>query len=126
MSEEEPIKLEPVDAFTTMFFQHLKTVDYNLIVNNFILLRNLLKQAIRDSHLNEAEISQVKSIEESWVSLNKGCSCTKNQRMKGIAEETSRFVLSQEGRKIFEKIKSSYEIKILRIEIPEPVIECEI
>lgn len=126
MSEEEPIRLEPVDAFTTMFFQHLERVNFNLVINNFILLRNVFKQAVADSHLNESEATRIKDIEELWVGLSKGCSCTKNQRMKEVAEGTSKFVLSDEGRGILRKIKSAYNINNFKIEIPEPTIECEV
>lgn len=120
------IIMQPVEAFTSMFHTHLENADGNLVINNFILFRNVLKQAAKDSYLDESEVNRFRSIEELWASLNKGCSCTKNERMKKVAEATAQFALSEEGRAMLLKVKEAYSMTSLAVDIPEPNIKCNI
>ena len=126
MSEDNDILLEPVEAFTSMFKNHLEKSQGNLLINNFILLRNVLKQAAKDSFFEEPELLRLRNIEELWQGLNKGCSCTKAKRTKDVSEGTSQFILSEGGKAMLAKVKGAYLLNSLKVDIPEPRIECDI
>jgi len=118
--------LQPVDMFEEMFEKHLESTGRNLSINNFVLLRNVLKLAAKGEILDEAEKKSISEIEERWSGLNKGCSCTKKQRMDEAVKGIADFVLSESGRAIFAKIKPALELNTLSLDVLEPPIKYEI
>jgi len=118
--------LQPVDMFEEMFKKHLESTDYNLSINNFVLLRNVFKLAAKGELLDEAEKKSILEIEERWGSLNKGCSCTKSKRTDEVIKVIVDFALSERGRAIFVKIKPAFKLNTLNVDIPEPPVKYEI
>ena len=125
MPEEQP-HMKPVNVFFDMLKKHLENTDYHLVINNLVLLRNILTQAKDASAFDDKENSAVSKIEALWADLNKGCSCTKNKRTQQAIKTTNEFVFSDLGKSCFQKIKSFYKLNSLKIDIPEPVIKCDI
>ena len=82
MPEPEGNILMLTDMFEDMFKKHIQQVDYNLSINNFVLLRNALKLAAKESDLPESEVKALEVVEGRWASLSKGCGCTKDKRTK--------------------------------------------
>jgi hypothetical protein len=117
MSEELP-KLHPVAAFSNMFKQHLEKAGYNLSITNSVLLRNVLKEAIKEGYLDSADESKIRAIEEQWEGLNKGCGCTKAKRLVGVEEATHSFIASHEASAIFVKIKDGFGLKSIKVNVP--------
>ena len=124
--DEEILIMEPVEAFTSMFFTHLERADNNLIINNFVLLRNVCKQALKDSHLDHGDLELIRPVEELWGTLNRGCSCTKSERTKRAVEAITQFALSSEGKGVLRKVKQGYNLQSLKIDIPEPEIKFDV
>jgi len=123
---EEDNTMKLANVFLEMLEKHLKSTDYNLVINNFILFRNILTQARDDSVLSEEEKKKSSKLEALWDDLNRGCSCTRNKRMQDAIKSTEEFVFSEEGKSSLQKIKSFYKLNSLAVNIPEPVIKCDI
>ena len=119
-------KLGPVDAFSDMFKKHLETSDFNLKINNLILLRNVLKQGLKDGHLDSSDETLIKNIEETWNAVNVGCGCTRNKRIATATTTTTNFILSDTGKTTLNKLKVGFGLNSLLIDIPDPVVKCEV
>jgi len=126
MSEQQSKRLGPVDAFSDMFKKHLKASDHNLIINNLILLRNVLKQGIKDSHLSAADEVGIRGIEETWDAVNVGCGCTRNKRLDTATTTTTNFISSDAGTALLGKLKAAYSLKSLVVDISTPALKCEV
>ena len=118
--------LSPVDAFSDMFVKHLQHANFNLNINNLILLRNVLKQAIKDSHLDAADESKIQPIEEIWEKVNVGCGCTRTKRVDEAMKATINFISSGDGAAMLSKIKTAYNLNTLTVDIIEPPYKCEV
>jgi len=119
-------KLGPVDAFSEMFKKHLESSNYNLLINNLILLRNVLKQGVKDSHLDAEAEAAIRQVEETWDAVNVGCGCTRNKRLETATSTTVNYLNSEIGKSALNKIKSGYNLNSLNIKIPDPSFECKI
>tara|TARA_B100000809_G_C14945051_1_gene461840 strand:- start:19 stop:399 length:381 start_codon:yes stop_codon:yes gene_type:complete len=126
MPESEENILMLTDMFVDMFKKHIQQVDYNLSINNFVLLRNALKLAAKESDLPELEIKTLESIEGHWASLSKGCGCTKDKRMKEATDETAKFASSEACKSILNKVKSTYKLNKIIVDIPASALKYEI
>ena len=126
MPEPEGNILELTDMFVDMFKKHIRQVDYNLSINNFVLLRNALKLAAKESDLPEPELKTLELIEGRWASLGKGCGCTKDKRMQEAVAETVKFASSAECKSILDKVKSIYKLNKVFVDIPDSGLKYEI
>ena len=123
---DKPGQMQPINVFPEMFKKHLERSDYSLSINNFILLRNILKLAVSESHLDESEESKINETEERWTVVGKGCGCTKDKRFKTAIDSTVNFISSDGGKEVLGKVKTAYQIKTLLIDLPDPVVKFEI
>tara|TARA_Y100001973_G_C5200744_1_gene337400 strand:+ start:1178 stop:1564 length:387 start_codon:yes stop_codon:yes gene_type:complete len=117
MSEELP-KLHPVPAFSNMFKQHLEKSGYNLSITNMVLFRNVLKEGIKEGHLDSDDETTLRQIEEQWEALNKGCGCTRAKRQVAVEESTQSFANSDKGKAMFGKIKTGFGLNSIQINVP--------
>ena len=120
MSEPEENRLEITDMFEGMFKKHLENTNNDLVINNLVLLRNVLKLVAKGSDLEEADVRSLERVEGFWRALNKGCGCTKDKRIEEANGETIRFASSDQCKSILTKVKSIYELSSLNIDIPTP------
>ena len=116
MSEELP-KLHPVPAFSNMFKQHLEKSQYKLSITNVILLRNVLKEGIKEGHLDSNDESKLRAVEEQWESLNKGCGCTRSKRLVAVEEAMSSFIASEATQAMFNKIKNGFNLNSIEVHV---------
>lgn len=119
-------KLAPVDAFSDMFKKHLEHSNFDLKINNLILLRNVLKQGVKDGHLDATDETSIRNIEETWEAVNVGCGCTRNKRLTTASTSTINFLSSDTGKAILNKLKIGYDLKSFSVDIPDPSFKCEI
>ena len=126
MPEPEGNILMLTDMFEDMFKKHIQQVDYNLSINNFVLLRNALKLAAKESDLPESEVKALEVVEGRWASLSKGCGCTKDKRTKEATDETAKFASSEVCKSILNKVKSTYKLNKIAVDIPDSALKYEI
>ena len=97
---------------------HLSAQQGSLIVNNYILARNIFKLGLSKKVLDSRESSAIREIKTLWSTVNKGCNCTRNKRVKLAEISLVNYLNSTEGIESLKKVSKALGVKNLSVRLP--------